>query len=183
MTIPNFISLARLFCVPVALWLIVADKMQPAFWLFVLAGLSDAVDGFIAKQFSASSKLGLYLDPLADKALLVGVYVTLGVQGYLPPWLVILVVFRDFLIIGGALLMHTLGTNQVTIEPIKISKLNTFAQIFLAALVLGQNGLEFDDFGVVNAMVYLVAATTLLSGGIYVSKWTRGVGSIENGSK
>jgi cardiolipin synthase len=183
MTIPNVISLARLFCVPVAVWLIVAGKMLPAFWVFVLAGLSDAVDGFIAKQFNANSKLGRYLDPLADKALLVGVYVTLGVQDYLPPWLVILVVFRDFLIIGGALLMHTLGTNQVTLEPLRVWFVNTLAQIALAALVLGRSGLGFDDFGLVDAMIYLVAATTLLSGGAYVSKWTRGVANIENGGK
>ena len=95
MNLPNLISLARLLSVPLMVWVILAGKMEFAFWLFIVAGISDAVDGFIAKHFGATSAIGKYLDPLADKALLVSVYVTLGHAGYLPTWLVILVVFRD----------------------------------------------------------------------------------------
>ena len=70
MTIPNVITLGRLLAVPVIIWLILSREYRPALWLFVLAGISDAVDGFIAKQFAMKSELGAFLDPLADKSLL-----------------------------------------------------------------------------------------------------------------
>ena len=101
MNVANLISLARLLAVPLMIYLILQDAMAFAFWLFVVAGVSDAVDGFLARHLGQASELGAHLDPLADKVLLVGVYVTLGYLDHLPTWLVILVVFRDFLIIGG----------------------------------------------------------------------------------
>ena len=101
MTIPNFITIARLLGVPLIIWLMIADRFVEATLLFVLAGLSDAADGFYAKRFNATSALGSYLDPVADKALLVSVFVTLGFKGILPAWLIVLVVSRDLFIIGG----------------------------------------------------------------------------------
>ncbi|MEE8515707.1 MAG: CDP-alcohol phosphatidyltransferase family protein, partial [Alphaproteobacteria bacterium] len=83
------------------MWLILDNQMELAFWLFIAAGISDAVDGYIAKHLDCQSVLGSYLDPLADKALLVSVYIALGNQSYLPNWLVIMVVFRDLMIVGG----------------------------------------------------------------------------------
>ena len=108
MTIPNFITIARLIGVPLIVWLMIADRFVEATVLFILAGLSDAADGFIAKRFNAASELGAYLDPVADKALLVSVFCTLGFKGALPAWLIVLAVSRDLFIIGGMLLAYVL---------------------------------------------------------------------------
>ena len=167
--LPNLITLARLLSVPVAVWLILNLHFAAAFWLFVLAGVSDAVDGYIAKRFRAKSELGAYMDPLADKALLVSVFITLGHAGVVESWLVILIVFRDLLIIGGALLFQTM-TRSLRMQPLFISKLNTALQIALAAALLAQAGFEMED-GFTQILVHVVAATTILSGAAYVVKW------------
>ena len=169
--LPNLISLARLLAVPLAIWLILQDRYGSAFWVFAAAGASDALDGFIAKQFGLRTVLGGFLDPLADKALLMSVYVTLGYRGQVDTWLVILIVSRDVLIIGGAILYQTV-TQSLTMQPLLISKINTAAQIGLAALLLAKLGLGMaHDYGVIDAMVAIVAATTVLSGGAYVVIW------------
>ena len=170
MNIPNLISLGRLLSVPVLVWAISDGRMMLAFWLFVIAGISDAVDGFIAKRFNYESELGSYLDPLADKALLVSVYVALGIAEQLPLWLVILVVWRDLLILGGALLYHTL-TQRLKMEPLLVSKVNTLAQILLAAYVLAARALELGNDLVYQFLVGAVALTTVLSGASYVVGW------------
>ncbi len=186
MSLPNLISLARLLSVPLLVWAILAGKMELAFWVFVAAGISDAVDGFIAKRFGATSALGTYLDPLADKALLVGVYVTLGNAGYLPTWLVILVVFREVIIIGGAILILML-TEEAKIETLVISKINTAAQIVLAAVVLAIAAMELREgewpmvqIYIAWGLTYFVAVTTFLSGAGYIIKWGRKADSMED---
>src|SRR5262249_58872248 len=108
LNLPNLISLGRLLLVPLAISLILEDSYGTAFWVFVVAGVSDALDGFIAKRFDRRTRLGALLDPLADKVLLVSVYVTLGIAGQIWAWLVVLVVFRDVMIIGGFFLIHAL---------------------------------------------------------------------------
>ncbi len=177
--LPNIITFGRLAAVPLAVWLILNDQILIAFWLFFIAGISDAVDGYLAKRFDAVTELGSYLDPLADKALLVSVYITLGVVGYLDNWLVILVVFRDLLIVGGALVFQTM-TQSLIMQPLFISKVNTFAQIVLAALVLGAVGYNVDSDPFMNIMFGVVAATTLLSGVMYVVKWTQKANAMED---
>lgn len=178
MNIPNLISLARLLSVPVVVWAIMDGRMVLAFWLFIAAGASDAVDGFIAKRFGYVSKLGSYLDPLADKALLVSIYITLGIEDYLPNWLVILVVWRDVIIVGGALLYHTL-TQNLKMEPLLVSKVNTAAQIVLAGFVLATRALGITDMWLYQVLVWTVAATTVLSGANYVIRWTRKAATME----
>jgi cardiolipin synthase len=178
--LPNLITLARLLAVPVAVWLILNGLLMPAFWLFVAAGVSDAVDGYLAKRLHAETVLGKYLDPLADKALLVSVFISLGSGGYLQSWLVIMVVFRDALIVAGALLYHTL-THNLRLEPLWISKLNTAAQIVLVAVVLGQNGLHVQIEWMTQALVFLTAVTTFASGAAYVFEWTRRAATMEEG--
>jgi cardiolipin synthase (CMP-forming) len=169
--LPNLISLARLLAVPLAIWLILQDRYGSAFWVFAAAGASDALDGFIAKQFGLRTVLGGFLDPLADKALLMSVYVTLGYRGQVDTWLVILIVSRDVLIIGGAILYQTV-TQSLTMQPLLVSKINTAAQIGLVVLVLAKLGLGMvHDYGIIDAMVAIVAATTVLSGGAYVAIW------------
>lgn len=172
LVLPNLITVARLCAVPVTIFLILDGEMAAAFWLFVAAGVSDAVDGFLAKHFDARTMIGGYLDPLADKALLVSVYIALGHQGHLPIWLVILVVFRDVIIIGGAVLLY-MFTHQLQMAPLRISKLNTAMQIVLAAGTLGVAGFGLDDRGATHHFAYLVGATTALSGAAYILQWSR----------
>lgn len=179
MSFANAISLARLFTSPLIVWLILTGEMRFAFWVFLAAGVSDAVDGFIAKRIEKATVLGAYLDALADKALLVGVYVALGVEGHLELWLVILVVFRDILIVGGAILFRLL-TRTLTMQPLMVSKVNTVTQIVLATVVLGRLGLDIAIDGVVMVLVYAVAATTLASGGAYLFDWTRRAARMES---
>ena len=109
LNLPNLITIARILLVPVVVWAIASGEMQIAFLLFLAAGVSDAVDGFLAKRFGMATELGAYLDPLADKALIVSIYVALGITEAIPRWLVILVVSRDILIVGGVMLSWFLG--------------------------------------------------------------------------
>lgn len=168
----NLITLARLLSVPLAVWLILSGHLTAAFWLFVAAGISDAVDGFIAKRFHQRTTIGALMDPLADKALLVSVYVTLGIAGHLPNWLVILVVFRDILIVGGFLLLQTTA-HAVHAQPLLISKINTALQIALAAVSLANLGLPFDLSWLADVLIVLVAGSTVASGAAYLIRWTR----------
>ncbi len=170
MNIPNSITLARIFSVPLIVWLILREEMFIAFVLFVLGGLSDALDGLIAKQFNLTTRLGKYLDPLADKILLVAIYITLGIKQDIPSWLVILVVSRDLLIVGGIIFSYLMGT-RITIHPVRISKINTFCQIFLAALILGAAAFKLELGLLQIVSVYMVAITTILSGYSYVRGW------------
>lgn len=179
MNIPNAISLGRILIVPISVWLILREAIAPAFWLFMAAAISDAVDGFIAKRFDCVTKLGTYLDPIADKALLVSVFVSLGVQDYLPSWLVILVVFRDLLIISGALLYQTM-TQALSMEPLMISKINTTAQLALAAFVLGNEAFQLSLGPALDIGIVFVAMTTFLSGSVYVWEWSRRASEMEN---
>ncbi len=182
MNFANAISLARLCAAPLVIWLILTDELAVAFWLFVAASVSDAVDGYIAKHYGTATLLGAFLDPIADKALLVGAYIALGdyddVGIGLPLWIVILVVFRDMLIIGGALLFG-LVTRTLSMEPLMISKVNTVAQIVLAAVMLSYLGLDIGWPVVTDALIYIVALTTLASGVAYVVEWTRRAADVE----
>lgn len=177
--LPNLVTLARLGAVPVTVYLVSEEAYGVAFWVFVLAGLSDALDGFLAKQLGAVSQFGAYLDPLADKALLVAVFVTLAAMDQIATWLVILIVFRDLLIVGGALFYSTLTGSRVTVKPLMVSKLNTAAQIVLAAVVLGKLGLGVQIPWLKASLVYLVATTTAASGAAYVWTWTRRAFTLE----
>jgi len=178
MNVPNLITLARLVSVPVVVWLVLTDSLVAAFWVFLAAALSDAADGIIAKRFHAETVFGAYLDPIADKALLVSVFVTLGAQGHLESWLVIMVVFRDVVIVGGALLFQTV-TSSLVMRPLTISKVNTFMQLVLAAVVLAVDGYRLELFGVVPLLGYAVAVTTVWSGGVYVIKWSQDAAAME----
>lgn len=171
-TLPNLITLARLCAVPATIWLILQHRLDIAFLLFVGAGISDGIDGWLARVRNARSALGALLDPVADKALLVSVYVTLAAIGVLPDWLAILVVFRDMVIVGGVLVLWVLG-QPPAIKPLLISKLNTVLQIALAALALLLAGFGLSADGLQTALVWAVAASTLASGAAYVNATLR----------
>ncbi len=180
MNIPNLISLGRLLSVPLTVWLILDAAWVAAFALFLAAGVSDAIDGYIAKRYDLRSELGRFLDPLADKALLVSIYVTLGLKGILLPWIVILVVSRDVLIVGGVLLSFAMGLS-FEVQPSPVSKLNTVMQITLAAAMLGQMGLHVRlPWPLGLALVLIVAVTTVLSGAGYLIDWGRAQASTMN---
>ena len=167
--LPNLITLARLLCVPLAIWLILEARYGVAFWVFVAAGISDALDGYIAKRFNQRTPLGALLDPIADKALLAGVYITLGLADQLPHWLVILVVLRDLLIVGGYLLIQGTAAPQ----PLFISKVNTLVQISLIGFVLARLGLGIDEGWLTALLVDAAAVTTVWSGLSYLVRCVR----------
>ncbi len=176
LSIPNLITLGRILLVPIVVWAIASGAMAVAFVLFLAAGVSDAVDGFLAKRFHMSSVLGAYLDPLADKALIVSIYLTLGINGDIPRWLVILVVSRDILIVGGIMLSWLMGS-PLKIRPLLVSKLNTAAQIMFACLILGSLGFHIEATIVKLVLMGLVAALTLLSVAAYLAEWVRHMNS------
>jgi cardiolipin synthase (CMP-forming) len=170
--LPNLISLGRLLLVPLAIWLILRSRYGVAFWIFVVAGVSDALDGFIAKHFNRRTQLGALLDPIADKTLLVSVYVALGWANQLWTSVVILVVFRDVMIIGGFLLIQAFAA-QKHYDPLYISKINTGLQIALIAFVLARLGRGADWGNVDVVLSCAVIVTTVLSGLSYILRWTR----------
>jgi cardiolipin synthase (CMP-forming) len=181
MTIPNIITIARLIMVPLIVVLIGQERWGLAFALFAAAGVSDGVDGFIARRFNMRSEFGAYLDALADKALLVSIYVTLSVTGVLPGWLAILVVSRDLMIIS-AIMVSRLMERPLAIKPLFVSKLNTGAQIVFAALVLGTKAFTLDVPTLYAAGMILVAALTIVSAAAYLARWMRHMASEFNGT-
>lgn len=178
MNIPNSITLLRIVLVPLVVWLIITHEMLAAFVVFLLAGLSDAADGFLAKRYGWHTELGAYLDPIADKALLVSIYVTLGFAGHLPVWLVIAVVSRDILIIGAVVLSWMLS-RPLAMQPLLISKVNTCFQILLAGFVLGELGLGLGLYTLVKLLIWVTGALTILSAAAYFWGWLRHMTSYE----
>jgi cardiolipin synthase (CMP-forming) len=170
LNLPNLITLGRILLVPVVVWAIGSGQWQIAFLVFLIAGVSDAVDGFLAKRLDMTSELGAHLDPLADKALIVSIYVALGITEAIPRWLVILVVSRDILIVGGVMLAWFVG-KPMRVKPLLVSKLNTVAQLILASLVLGSLAFDLRLEAAGYAAMAAVAALTLASVGFYVREW------------
>ena len=172
MNIPNIITLGRLLAVPAVIYALSHEHMIVALILFTLAGISDAVDGAIARLFDQRTELGAWLDPLADKALMVSVFVMLAWLNAIPDWLVFLAVTRDILIIGAVLISDLTG-NPLKVSPIFISKATTAAQIvfaFLALINLAFNaGLQTPLW----FMLYVTAGLTIASGLSYLVVWMR----------
>jgi cardiolipin synthase (CMP-forming) len=167
LTLPNVITFARLCAVPLSVWLVLERQFAQAFFLFVAAGASDAVDGWLARRNGGGNSVGALLDPVADKSLLVTMYVTLAAVSVLPDWLAILVVFRDAMIVGGVIVLSVLG-QTVILRPLYISKLNTALQIVLVALTLMLSGFGLAAPAAMDALIWTVGVTTLSSGAAYV---------------
>jgi len=168
--LPNFITLGRVFSVPFVFWLLLSGQAKAAFVLFVLAGVSDAVDGFLAKRFQMQTALGAYLDPLADKLLIVSIYIALGAREQLPLWLVIAVVSRDLAILAGFVLAWMLN-HPAEVKPMLVSKLNTTAQIVLAAVVLADEGFLIGLDTLRWALAWLTGTLTMASLASYSRAW------------
>ncbi|MDE2384769.1 MAG: CDP-alcohol phosphatidyltransferase family protein [Alphaproteobacteria bacterium] len=170
MYIPNFITIGRILLVPVMIWLLISGAYPEALAVFAVAALSDAVDGWLARKLQARTELGSYLDPLADKTMLVSTYATLGATRAMPAWLVILVISRDVLIIGGLMLAWLLD-KPVNVKPLFVSKVNTLAQIFYMVLLLGQLSFDFLPGRLFDVAGLAVAALTIASGIAYLRAW------------
>lgn len=179
MSIPNLITLGRVILVPIVFWLLVSGNTQAAFLLFLVAGVSDAVDGFLAKRFGWQTELGAYLDPLADKLLIVAIFVGLGVLGKLPSWLVIAVVSRDILIVMGVMLCWVIG-HPMEIKPHPVSKANTAAQIALAALVLADDGFTLGWSTLRSIAIWTAAGLTFASLVTYLRAWIQHMSGYES---
>lgn len=168
--IPNLITFLRLLLVaPIVFYLLRSDYGM-ALVLFIVAGLSDALDGFLAKQFGWTSRLGGLLDPIADKLLLVSCYLALTWQELIPVWLTVVVIGRDLLIILGATLYQML-VERLEASPSVISKLNTLSQLLLVVAVLFHYGAHILPANWLTILTYSVLATTLISGADYVWTW------------
>jgi cardiolipin synthase (CMP-forming) len=179
-SIPNVITLARILLVPIIVWAIASNQMEIAFAVFVVAGVSDAIDGFLAKRFNLTSELGALLDPLADKALLVSIYMALGIWGAIPRWIVILVVSRDIMIVA-AVIISWLFDRPVPMKPLMVSKLNTVAQVGFAALVLASLSFGFQPMPYDLILMGFVTVFTLVSVSFYLVEWVRHMSTIEAG--
>jgi cardiolipin synthase len=173
--LPNFITIGRLLLTPLAIGMILSEDWRFAFAIFMLAGASDALDGWLAKTFDLRSDLGAVLDPIADKALIVSIYATLAAVAAIPAWLAILVISRDILIVG-AVVVSWLLQRPIKIRPLLVSKATTAAQLLLAAVVLGGRAFGFEAAVAVTALAALVAALTVASASVYLWRWVKHMG-------
>lgn len=172
MSLPNLITTGRIILVPVIFWLLVTGQSQLAFYAFLIAGISDMADGYLAKNFNGQTELGSYLDPFADKLLIVSIFVALGVSGALPLWLVIAVVSRDLLIVAGVVLAWLMD-RPFKMQPLGVSKANTAVQLVLAAVVLADQGFAMGLDTLRILLVGLTGALTFASLAAYLNLWLR----------
>lgn len=169
--LPNLITVSRVALVPVLILLLKDHDYLAALIVFTVAGVSDALDGYLAKKLDVRSHFGAVLDPAADKLLLVSAYVMLTWLEHIPFWLLLTVAFRDVLIVGGYLL-YTTHAGPVQMRPSWLSKLNTLVQIALVCVILAAQAAGLAWTAVVNALIYAVFATTVASGAHYLWTWT-----------
>jgi cardiolipin synthase len=168
--IPNIISVLRILLVIPVAWALLEERYGLGLALFAVAGVSDALDGFLAKTFCWESRLGGFLDPLADKLLLVVGFLSLGWLGLIPWWLVGLVILRDVIIVTGATVYH-FRVGRFEAAPTPVSKINTAMQILLVIIVVVDSGLYVMPVWLIPVMVGVVSLTTVLSGVNYVYDW------------
>ena len=171
-SLPNLITIARILLVPLAVWLVIDGQMHLALLVFLVAGVSDAVDGWLAKRYDMKTELGAHLDPLADKLLLIALFVTLAIMEQVPAWLAILVVSRDVLIVGGVVLAWLLD-RPMRMQPHPVSKANTALQIVYVGLTLLFLAMGWDMSWLLWLGAPLVAAFTIASGALYMRDWLR----------
>ena len=181
MNFANIITVIRLLFTPIIIWLIFSSYYYLGLIFFVLSGLSDALDGFIAKEFNQRTILGSYLDPVADKTLIVSSILALGYMGAIPSWLIILIVSRDLAILG-AVIISWLVERSLKIEPIVSSKINTFLQIFYIGLILlslsSKEEIIYLNIFILPTFSILIALSTLTSWFSYLILWLRSMGII-----
>ena len=168
--LPNLITLSRIVLVPVTIVMIADRAWMSALVLFLLAGVSDALDGFLARTFNLRSELGAYLDALADKALLISIYVALAVVGVIPASIAIVVASRDIMIMGAVVVSWVMH-RPVEIRPLLVSKLNTTSQIAFAGLILAAKAFDLALGYWLGTALVIVATLTIVSGAAYLAQW------------
>jgi len=174
MTIPNLITSIRIILAPIFVIYLINDRFLSALVVFIFAGLSDGADGLLARLLHQKSKLGAYLDPLADKILLIAGFVVLSVRGFVPPWLTVTVISRDVLILLGVLILFLNGT-KFKIRPSVLSKMTTCLQIGTVLLVLSKN--HFQPLSQISDYLFWVTGVFTISSGLhYMSYWFRLIG-------
>lgn len=170
--LPNAISIMRIILVAPILMLIARDEFGWALALFWLAGFSDGVDGYLAKRYNWHTRLGALLDPVADKLLVAGTFITLAYMGHIPVWLAAVVILRDVVIIAGATAYNFLVA-PVQGEPTRVSKLNTALQLLFLLFVLSRVAFGWPDEISVTVLGASVLVTVIISGIDYVWSWSR----------
>lgn len=168
--IPNAITGIRLMGVPATIWFMLENQWAAATWVFLLAALTDGVDGFLARRLNQCTAIGAALDTVTDKALGLSVLVVLTSFGLVPVWVTLAIVIRDAVIVIGALAYRGMA-GHLEIQPTWLGKINTFAEFAMLALVLGHEADIVPGEEWVNPMFWLVFATTLASGLQYVWVW------------
>jgi cardiolipin synthase len=171
MNVPNALTLLRIFLVPLFLIAVIYGKFPLAFGIFLTAALTDLLDGFFARRLGQETRLGLYLDPVADKLLIITCFLTLGFFGLLPPWLAVVVFFKDLFMVVGVALLGILGA-QLTLFPTLWGKQATFLQLLSLGMVLFHQ--VFDAGGALLLPLFvLTGLLTAFSGGHYIIKRMR----------
>jgi len=165
MTIPNLITILRVLLVPIFIIYMINDKTLGSLIIFVIASVSDALDGFIARVFHKKSDLGAYLDPLADKILLIAAYITLAILKMIPAWLAVLIISRDVIILLGVLILY-LNRYPVKIHPSLLSKSTTCLQIATILMILSNSYLNLEPIKMYA--FWLTAGFTIASGLQYI---------------
>ena len=172
MTIPNLITVFRLFLVPIVIMMILQGEWIWAFALFAIAGISDGLDGYIARQFDMRSEFGAVIDPLADEMLLVSTYITLAIVDVIPSWLAIVVVSRNIMIVMAFMVSWMLA-QPMAVNPLFVSKVTTALQIAYAAFVLGGLAFALDLGQFVDLFTILIVLLTIMTAGLYLVRWLK----------
>lgn len=170
--LPNAISLLRIALIAPILMMILAGSFGWALALFWLAGFSDGVDGYLAKRFDWHTRLGALLDPVADKLLVAGIFMTLAYTQHIPVWLAAIVILRDVIIVTGAIAYNFI-VGPVQGEPTRISKLNTALQLLFLLFVLSRAGFGWPDEIAITVLGASILVTVVISGIDYVWSWSR----------
>ena len=171
MNIPNFLSLLRIILVPVIVIFLIQGLYVKALIVFVIAGLTDALDGALARLLNKKTKLGSFLDPLADKILLSTSFISLAIFGLIPSWLAVIVISRDFIILLGLLILSMMSVTY-EIKPVFVSKVTTTLQIatIFFALLLKTFTYNIISYDWIIILSWMTATFTIISGLIYIIK-------------
>ena len=171
MNIPNFLSLLRVILVPVIVIFLIQESYAKALIVFVIAGLTDALDGAVARLLNKQTKLGSFLDPLADKILLSTSFIALAIFGLIPSWLAVIVISRDFMILLGIMILYMMSVTY-EIKPVFVSKVTTTLQIATVFFALLLKTYTFDviSYNWIIILSWLTASFTIISGLIYIIK-------------
>ena len=174
MTIPNIITMIRILLTPVFVIYVINDKLLTGLVVLIICGVSDGLDGLIARVFKQKSRLGSYLDPLADKIILVSAFIALSIRGFLPSWLTVVVISRDVLILMGVIILY-LNDVDLNIKPVISSKITTCFQFVTVIAVLAEEylvGLQ----GYYPYLYYITAIFTIISFSQYLYQWLKTMG-------